>query len=119
MPNKVFLPLVLNNYPAKKEYTGIHLGNRIHNGWTTKMLQRFKGHEGGTYPRIIVVQSDQLWGVYRPTNSPCEVAGAGKRTDQGRDQTFDYLTQAAASGTTVFIRIVPSPGNFVESIRSD
>ena len=113
----VHLPLVLRNWPppTPKVYTGIHLGNHVGGDWTDDELALVDGDAGGAWPRVIVVQSKQVWNVWRPTESPCEVAGADVWNDpQGVDRrnVYDYLTRAAQNGVTVIIRITPSPGNF-------
>lgn len=114
---KVYLPVVLRGYPPPppmKAFAGIHLGNHEVGDWTDEELSLIDGDAGGVWPRVIVVQSKQVWNVWRPTESPCEVAGAGVRDD--RANVYDYLTRAARKGVTIIIRIAPSPGNFEEAI---
>jgi hypothetical protein len=108
-----YLPVVMKP-PAMKAFSGMHLGNRESSGWTSAMLDPLDGRKtGGIYPRAIVVQSKQVWQINRPTNPPCEVAGAIPRNDQpNRLATYNYLTQAAKDGVIILIRIAPSPGNF-------
>jgi hypothetical protein len=118
----VHLPLVLRNWPppTPKVYTGIHLGNHVGGDWTDDELALVDGDAGGAWPRVIVVQSKQVWNVWRPTESPCEVAGADVWNDpQGVDRrnVHDYLTRAAQNGVTIIIRVAPSPGNFEEAIQ--
>jgi hypothetical protein len=111
-----YLPLIMKPPPPPmKDFTGIHLGRRDDPGlagdWTTDMLQPIDGQNGGTFPRVIVVLSSQVWHIDRPTNNGrCEVAGATPRDD--RPVVWDYLTRAAQNGATILIRIYPSPGNF-------
>jgi len=114
VPMRTYLPLVMHNYPPPmKQWTGIHLGNheeKDNGDWTAEMLQPIDGDNGRSWPCVIVVQSKQIWNAWRPTESPCEVAGAGVRED--RANVYDYLTRAANNGVTIIIRIAPSPGNF-------
>ncbi len=114
---KGYLPVVLRNWPPvlpMKAFAGIHLGNHEVGDWTDEELAMIDGDAGGVWPRVIVVQSKQVWNVWRPTESPCEVAGAGVRDD--RANVYDYLTRAAQHGVTIIIRIAPAPGNFEEAI---
>jgi len=117
----VHLPLVLRNWPPPmpKVYTGIHLGNHEGGDWTDDELALIDGDAGGAWPRVVVVQSKQVWNVWRPTESPCQVVGADVWNDpQGVDRrnVYDYLTRATQNGVTIIIRIAPSPGNFEEAI---
>lgn len=116
----VHLPLVLRNWPPPpKIYTGIHLGNHVGGDWIDDELALVDGDTGGAWPHIIVVQSKQVWNVWRPTESPCEVAGADVWSDPtgvDRRNVYDYLTRAAQNGVTIIIRVAPSPGNFQEAI---
>jgi hypothetical protein len=114
---KGYLPVVLRNWPPvlpMKAFAGIHLGNHEVGDWTDEELAMIDGDAGGVWPRVIVVQSKQVWNVWRPTESPCEVAGAGVRDD--RANVYDYLTRVAQHGVMIIIRIAPSPGNFEEAI---
>ncbi len=110
---RVYLPLVIKNHPlppSMKQWTGMHLGNHEGGDWTLEMLQSIDGDNGGVWPRSVVVQSKQVYNVWRSPEAPCEVAGAGVRGD--RDVIHDYLKRAAQAGVWVIIRIAPSPGNF-------
>lgn len=116
-----YLPLVMRGWPPRgtKVYAGIHLGNHEIGDWTDDELALIDGDNGGEWPRVIVVQSKQVWNVWRPPDSPCEVAGADVWDDpQGVDRrnVYDYLTRAAQNGVTIIIRVAPSPGNFEEAI---
>lgn len=117
----VHLPLVLRNWPppTPKVYSGIHLGNHVGGDWTDDELALVDGDAGGAWPRVIVVQSKQVWNVWRDENTPpCEVAGADVWNDPtgvDRRNVYDYLTRAAQNGVTIIIRIAPSPGNFEEA----
>ncbi len=112
----VYLPLVLRNWPppTPKVYSGIHLGNHEGGDWTDDELALVDGDAGGVWPHVIVVQSKQVWNVWRPPESPCQVMGADVWNDPGTDRrnVYDYLTRAAQNGVTIIIRITPSPGNF-------
>ncbi len=111
VPAKVYLPVVLRNYPIQiKGKNGMHLGNR-NADWTNEMLQPIDGENGGIFPAAVVVKSDQLYNIWRG-GSICEV---GSIDPQPRAPTlFAYLRRASAAGTKVIIRINPSPGNFVD-----
>jgi len=116
----VYLPLALRNWPppTPKVYSGVHLGNHESGDWTDDELVLIDGDAGGAWPRVIVVQSKQVWNVWRPSESPCQVVGADVWSDPGVDRgnVYDYLTRAAQNGVTIIIRITPSPGNFEEAI---
>jgi len=117
----VYLPLVLRDWPppTPKVYSGIHLGNHEGGDWTDDELALVDGDAGGVWPRVVVVQSKQVWNVWRDENKPpCEVAGADVWNDPqkvDRRNVYDYLTRAAQNGVTIIIRIAPSPGNFEEA----
>ncbi len=111
--SRVYLPLMVGNYPlppSMKQWTGMHLGNHEGDDWTLEMLQPIDGDNGGVWPRAVVVQSKQVYNVWRAPEAPCEVAGAGVRGD--RDIVHGYMKRAAQAGVWVVIRIAPSPGNF-------
>ena len=113
VPNEVYLPLVMHNYPPPppKLHTGIHLGNRT-GDWSLDMLQPIDGDKGGSWPKAVVVLSDQIWHIERSTTSPCSIIDAQPRPD--RPVVYDYLKRAAQNDVQVIIRIYPSPGNFID-----
>jgi hypothetical protein len=123
---QVYLPLALRNYPPPppiKSKLGIHLGNHENDTWTNEMLLSIDGDKGGVWPRVIVVQSKQLWHIDRfpsgqsPAGEPdCSIAGA--RPIETRSNVHEYLGRTMEDGVKVIIRITPSPGNFMESILS-
>ncbi len=113
-PPIVYLPIVVRNWspPPMKRWTGMHLGNRETEGadWLPAMLAEIDGDNGGIWPRAVVVQSKQIYNVWRPPDPPCEVAGAGVWSY--RESTYNYLKRASLAGVKVIIRVAPSPGNF-------
>lgn len=115
VPMRVYLPLVLRNWPPMKQWTGIHLGNHVNvtGDWPLTMLQPIDGDRGGVWPRAIVIQSKQLYNIWRPTSAPCGVAGADFWLGEGTN-IRDYLNRAVRNGVTLIIRITPSAGNFVD-----
>jgi hypothetical protein len=119
VPNKVYLPLVMNNYwtpppqPAPKDFSGMHMGNRNGDDWTNDMLRPFDPTQGGAWPKIAVALSHQLFTVNRDAN--CHITNVS--INPKGQNLYNYLKRAAQQNNTmVMIRIYPSPGNFQESI---
>jgi hypothetical protein len=112
VPNNVYLPLVLRDLPPKKEWTGMHLGNRMDDwrppGAPADFLTMLDPATGGTWPAAVVVMSDQLYNIERSPTAPCGVTDATVRNPQ----LYDYVKRASQAGVWVVIRIHPSPGNF-------
>ncbi len=108
VPMRMYLPLVIQNWPPMKQRTGIHLGSR-QDAWPNSTLQRIDGRlPGSVWPRAVVVQSNQLYYLDRPTTGQCAIAQARVRLPD----LFNYLTEAQRNGVIIIIRITPSPGNF-------
>src|SRR3989304_3425604 len=114
VPNKVYLPLVLNNYPPIKTKSGMHMGNRqsdwLPPGGPADFLYRIDGSRGGMWPKAVVVLGSPLSYLDRRTTGLCDIAKARVRA-QG---LYDYLTKAINNGVMIIIRIEPSPGNFAD-----
>jgi hypothetical protein len=111
VPNKVYLPLILNRYPPIKIKSGIHLGSRPNNDWNDPQdfLRRLRGTADGDWPAAVMVLSSNVYNIER--NGPgCTVSKATVKSPW----VFSYLTQAARVGTKVLIRLYPSPGNFAD-----
>lgn len=108
----VYLPMT-GRCLTGKCISGMHLGNRT-NDWSASFLHRIDPAQGGTWPGVVVVLSNQVYQINRypstdPTN-PCRVINAVPRAD--RPVIWDYLRRAGQSNVRVVIRIWPSPGNF-------
>lgn len=120
VPNKVYLPLVIKNYPPlpplspKKQWTGIHLGNRSldWNNPTDFLALIDGGSPDQPYPASVVILSNQVYEIERSSVPPCEITGVITRAD--RAYIYQYLKQAAQAGVEVIIRLYPSPGNFLD-----
>jgi hypothetical protein len=115
VPNKVYLPLVLNNYPPIKSKTGMHLGRRNDDwrppGSPADFLRRIDGRiSGAIWPAVAIVSSDELYYLDRRPESPCKIAQARVRVPN----LYEYLTEAQRNGVIVLIRLHPSPGNFAD-----
>ena len=109
----VFLPAVLRNWPPPppKQWSGMHLGNRTSGDWSSDMLAPLDGAQGGIWPKVAVVLSNQVFNFNRDAN--CRIIGVSVKNWT----LFNYLRRAAQEGgTRVIFRIYPSPGNFEESI---
>lgn len=115
--SRVYLPLVVRNYPPPhliKSRTGIHLGSHPKpedDDWPESVLIKINGDPevGGIWPRSIVVLSEQLYYLDRPTDDgQCLIAQARVRSER----LYAYLTEAQRQGVKIIIRISPSPGNF-------
>ncbi len=108
----VYLPVVLRNYPRPpKQHTGVHLGNRV-NDWTEDMLRPIDGDKGGSWPKAVVVLSNQVWQLERDATAPCDIINVYERSD--RPVVYSYLKRAARSGVDIIFRVYPSPGNFID-----
>jgi hypothetical protein len=104
---------------------GIHLGNRPGIGWNDiedddppggfDFLERLRGNRStGKWPAVVVVLSDQVFDLTRSPAPPCLITRAA--VSQTRDHVFRFITQANQNADTqVLIRIVPSPGNFLDA----
>jgi hypothetical protein len=111
VPNKVYLPAILKNYPPIKTKSGMHLGNRSAD-WPTSVFNLLDGTQSnGAFPAVVVVKSDQLYTIWRG-GGICEVGGIDPAPRA--PNLFAYLKKASAAGTKVIIRINPSPGNFTD-----
>jgi hypothetical protein len=118
VPNKVYLPIVLNNYqtlpppPAPKYWSGMHMGNRNNEDWASNMLAPFDPALGGTWPKIAVALTRQVFNITRDTTT-CRINGMSVKNPY----LYDFLRRATQQGgTRVIFRVFPSPGNFEESI---
>ena len=71
----IYLPLVMRDYPLpSKEWSGMHMGNRIpqegdDGEWSDTMLTPYDPVRGGIWPKLVVVQSRQLFNVTRYTDT--------------------------------------------------
>lgn len=115
---KAYLPLIMKPLPSKAK-TGIHLGNR-NSDWTMGMLTPFDPRISqtppGAWPAIIVAQSNQVFNINRSTSPPdCKITNVTVKNQNAYNLLQD---SARLGGTKVVIRIMPSPGNFAESIQS-
>lgn len=107
-----------------KEWAGMHLGNRntgnpSQDDWSLAMLAPFDPAQGqgGTWPQIVVVLSDQVFNVEN-RGANCKITQF--TIEKRNNNIYSYLKRAALSGrTAVIIRIYPSPGNFQESILEE
>ncbi len=118
VPNKVYLPLVLNNYPPIKSKSGMHLGLRSDDwrppGSPSDFLRRIDGRiSGAIWPAVVVVMSDEVYYLDRRPESPCKIAQARVRVPN----LYEYLTEAQRQGVIVLIRLHPSPGNFQDAVN--
>lgn len=113
--HQLFLPLITKPAKPPKYKSGIHLGNRFSSDWRIELFAHITGTTG-TWPSAVVIQSDQVYNLYRYSTDECRIAAAGlKLTGEGEPyNVYKYLTAAAKAGTQVVIRITPSPGNFVD-----
>lgn len=126
------LPLVLRNEPLptltptatppptaipqpRKNYAGVHLGNHLSGDWPAAMLQPIDGSAGGVWPRAVVVQSAQLYNIWRVQEPPCNQLAGTDFWLSADSNIRQYLKKATNNGVTVIIRIAPSPGNFEEA----
>lgn len=98
--------------PPMKQWSGMHMGNRYAD-WSSDMLAPFSPPVG-MWPRIVVVQSNQVFTITRYEKPNCRINGVIVKSQS----LLTYLQQAAQVGTRVIIRISPSPGNFEESTNS-
>lgn len=116
---QVFLPVLTNASSVSqptKQWTGMHLGNRNFADWTLDMLAPFDPtlSQTGVWPRVVVVQSRQVFSVFRYPSNNCKI-NSGQLFITNVN-IYNYLRRASMSGNTaVVFRITPSPGNFVES----
>lgn len=112
----VHLPMVIRNYPPPpppaKQWSGMHMGNRIYADWSNDMLAPFDPEAGGKWPRVVVAQSNQVFNIHRYEEPDCRIQSVSVKNWT----LFTYLREAAQAGTRVVIRITPSPGNFQDSI---
>jgi hypothetical protein len=115
VPPTVYLPLIMNKYPIPiKQNSGLHLGSR-NTDWSQAMLQPVDGDNGGTWPTSIVVISDQIYNLGRPsTSTPENPYCMIVNVDLFKPIAFDYMRRAAQAGVKVIIRVHPSPGNFAD-----
>ena len=127
LSNQIYLPLIAGGAgtSGSKIKSGIHLGNRS-SDWQPAFLQRVQGAAAGQWPAAVVIQSNQVYDIFRPdgigpssnptTNpKPCWVNRAAVKQNNGQDYAvYDYLTRAIQQGTIIVIRLTPSPGNFLD-----
>lgn len=107
---RVYLPIVVKDYPPMKVKSGVHLGTR-ETDWSNASLARLKGTSQGAWPAAVVVLSNNLYTIDRNTPN-CTVSGVSIRSQTA----FDYLKAASQAGAKVIIRIEPSPGNFKDAL---
>jgi hypothetical protein len=117
-----YLPMITGK-SAIKSTSGIHLGNRG-SDWPNAMFSLITTRTlAGIWPAAVVIQSDQVYNLLRPTGSGpssqatelCRITSATVKQTNGVDYAvYDYLTHAIQQGTIVIIRITPSPGNFLD-----
>jgi hypothetical protein len=121
VPQAIYLPLALRNWPPSppiKQWSGMHLGNRIRNDWdenrageSVDFLDLIDGSsEAQSFPAAIVVLSNQVYELETSSVAPCDITGVHVR--EGREHVYQYLRKAAQAGVKVIIRLYPSPGNF-------
>ena len=122
----LYLPLIVRNYPPppvspRKTTMGIHLGNHLGQphyeaDWPAAMLQPLDGDAGGVWPRAVVIQSNQVYNIWRLQDQPPCNELAGTDFWLGEDSLIrQYLKRATNNGVIVIIRLTPSPGNFEEA----
>lgn len=104
-------------YPAQKRFTGIHLGQKLFTRpqWSEAELAYIDPDQGGTWPSLLVIMSDQLYDIVR-NDGDCSIREAKIRLQNDTDRPngpliYRYVKRAAQAGTKVVIRISPSPGN--------
>ena len=107
----MFLPLIAKPSKPPKYKSGIHLGNRNSSDWRAELFTLITGTVAGTWPSAVVIQSDQVYRLYRYSTGQCRIVAAGvKLTGEGKPyNVYTYLAAAAKAGTIVVIRITPSP----------
>ena len=112
----LFLPIIAKPSKPPKYKSGIHLGNRDSSDWRIELFEHITGTVAGTWPSAVVIQSDQVYRLYRYSTGQCRIVAAGvKLTGEGKPyNVYTYLAAAAKAGTIVVIRITPSPGNFID-----
>ena len=112
---RVFLPVqIRGSAPARKLYSGMHLGNHTQD-WSATLLQRIDPARGGMWPSAVVVLSSQVYYIDRwPSNgvNPCRVRSVWALPD--RPVIWDYLKRAGQAGVKIIVRVDPSPGNFID-----
>jgi len=95
-----YLPLIQDGTDQIKAKSGIHLGNRFSSDWRIELFAHITGTTG-TWPSAVVIQSDQVYNLYRYSTDECRIAAAGlKLTGEGEPyNVYKYLTAAAKAGT--------------------
>lgn len=93
-----------------KQWSGIHLGVRPWADWNANLYGRIDPQQGGTWPDVVVLMSDQFYNVVRDPNTH-RITGV----TTGRPTTLSYLQRASQAGVHIIIRIQPSPGNFAQN----
>jgi hypothetical protein len=118
--DKVFMPFISRGEgsthpkPLAKTKTGIHLGNHVLGDFPQDMLFPFSGDDPqGNWPKVIVAQSRQVFNIDR--DEECKLINVLV----ANWNAYFLLRDAARHGSQVVIRIMPSPGNFAESITAD
>jgi len=87
---------------------GIHLGNHIsQEDWDSALLRRIDPKLGGTWPKVIVFLSYNVYDRVRDTN--CRLQSVN--IPSSRASVRDYLQRASVNNVQIIIRIMPSPGN--------
>jgi hypothetical protein len=107
-----YLPIVRK--APKKQWSGMHMGNRNGGLWETGMLDAIDPRDDdGLWPAVVVALSDQIYAIQR--NGPnCTISGVTVNPNAWSSGVFLYLRAAAQSGVKVIIRLYPSPGNFTD-----
>jgi hypothetical protein len=115
----IYLPVVMREWPPRKKWTGIHLGNRIGHDWNENdsgeavdFLEFIDGDDSHPLPAAVVVLSNQVYELERSLEGRCDIIGVHVRSD--RDHVYQYLKHMANRNVKVIIRIYPSPGNFTD-----
>lgn len=114
LSNQLYLPLIMTPPPIKRR-SGIHLGARPSSTWsgTANVLGRLRGNEGGIWPAVIVVLSQEIYTVNRSQEGRCDITDV----TIGRQEDYNFLRLAARNGTKIVIRVYPSPGNFRDAVE--
>lgn len=110
--NEVYLPLIMKT--PKRDWSGIHLGNRNGGLWESGMLDAIDPRDGdGLWPSVVVALSQQIYIVNRG-GSNCTITSVTVNPNAQSSGMFDYIKAAAQNNVKVIIRLYPSPGNFID-----
>lgn len=110
VPPKVYLPVVLRNYPLTKVKSGMHMGNINNMDWSDDMLAPFDPEPGGAWPPVVVALTNQVFTITR--GADCRITGVQVK----HWNLYNYLRRAEQHDSWVIFRVYPSPGNFAESV---